>query len=133
VVCTVYEPAEHPQRADCQVVFLDERNRAINRDVRWSGAYWEFIVGGDLGGYADRYDWLQPYVQILQASTTPKVQPKRPTRAAKKQQKAKKAATKRKRMRPHVPKISETPAAPPSTNHVPWTEPTEPPESGTPT
>ena len=85
VVCTVYEPAEHPQHADCEVVFLDERNRAINRDVRWSGAYWEFIVGGDLGAYADRFDWLQPYVQILRESTTPKVQPKRPnTRQLKK-------------------------------------------------
>jgi len=54
---------------------------------------------------------------------------KRATRPDKKQRKAKKAATKPKRRRPHIPKASETPAAPPSAADVPWLDP---PESGTP-
>jgi len=59
---------------------------------------------------------------------------KRPTRAATKQRTAKKAVGKRWRgRRATVPKGPKTPAALPSTSDVPWLDPPDPPESGTPT
>jgi hypothetical protein len=48
-----------------EVVYLDDRDRAINEDVRRSGGGWEFAVSGPCGGYADKYDRLREYVGIL--------------------------------------------------------------------
>ena len=61
-----------------------------------------------------------------------KAKAKRPTRATKKNHKAKKAVAKRTGKRTQVPKISETPSAPPITSPVPETWLDDPPESGTP-
>jgi hypothetical protein len=74
VVCTVFRDTI---QGDCEVVYLDMGNRAINEDVRWAGSYWEFVHGRGGGGYADQFDRLQPFVHILRGSTTPKVQRKR--------------------------------------------------------
>jgi hypothetical protein len=48
VVCTVFRDTI---QGDCEVVYLDMGNRAINEDVRWAGSYWEFVHGR--GGVAD--------------------------------------------------------------------------------
>jgi len=67
VVCTVYQDSTI---GDCEVVYLDERDRAINENVRWVGTYWEFDKrGSDYGGYADNYSRLQEYVGILRAAS----------------------------------------------------------------
>jgi len=50
-----------------EVVFLDDRNRAINLDAKWTGNNWELVFQGDYGGYADRYHRLKPYVSILRS------------------------------------------------------------------
>ena len=57
VVCGVHN--DH-----IEVVYLDDRNRAINEDVLWSGSYWEFKIEGPCGGYADKYSRLSDYVHI---------------------------------------------------------------------
>ena len=74
VVCIVYPPGEYE---DCEVVYLDASDNPVNNEVRWTGSYWELVQESDLGGYADRYDRLRPFVQLLRGSTTPKVQRKR--------------------------------------------------------
>jgi hypothetical protein len=73
VVCIVYPPGEYE---DCEVVYLDESNHPVNSEVRWTGSYWELVQESDLGGYADRYDRLKPFVQLLRGSATAKVQRK---------------------------------------------------------
>lgn len=62
VVCTVYEDN---QPGDLEVVYLSDRNRAINEDIIWRGAYWEFLKEGPCGGYADNYSRLSEFVAIL--------------------------------------------------------------------
>ena len=64
VVCKVYDSIS-VAGGNIEVVFLDDRNRAINLDVEWTGNNWEFVTQGDYGGYADGYTRLQPYVRIL--------------------------------------------------------------------
>jgi hypothetical protein len=73
VVCIVYPPGEYE---DGEVVYLDESNNPVNSEVRWTGSYWELVQESDLGEYADRYDRLKPFVQLLRGSATAKVQPK---------------------------------------------------------
>lgn len=63
VVCTVFSNEE--LKDEIEVVFIDSRDRAINRHIRWNNEYWEFV--GDLGGYADKYDRLRKYVRILRS------------------------------------------------------------------
>lgn len=47
-----------------EVVYIDDRNRAINKDAHLVEGIWEF--DGSLGGgYADKYDRLQEYISIL--------------------------------------------------------------------
>jgi hypothetical protein len=60
VVCRV-----HPEASKAEVVYLDERDRAINEDVRWVDDHWEFAVKGPSGGYADKSDRLGEFVAIL--------------------------------------------------------------------
>jgi hypothetical protein len=74
VVCIVYPPGEYE---DCEVVYLDASDSPVNNEVRWNGSYWELVQESDLGGYADRYDRLKPFIQLLRGSALPKVQPKR--------------------------------------------------------
>jgi hypothetical protein len=45
VVCSV------PDSEAVEVVYLDERNRAINEDVHWVEDRWEFVGAGPCGGY----------------------------------------------------------------------------------
>lgn len=51
--------------AQCEVVYRDDRGRAINEDVKWDGERWTFVSDGPCGGYADRYDRLREYVSQL--------------------------------------------------------------------
>ena len=60
VVCVVRD-----SRSLCEVVYLDDRNRAINEDVAWTGQSWDFVQPGVRGGYADKYDRLREFVAIL--------------------------------------------------------------------
>ena len=62
VVCMVYDD---PSLGDIEVVYLDDRNRAINEDMVWQDDKWEFKTSGPCGGYADQYDRLEHYVRIL--------------------------------------------------------------------
>ena len=65
VVCHVYDEPS-PEGGDLEVVFLDETNRAISRHVKWIENNWEFIEG-EWGGYADKYNRLKSFVQILRS------------------------------------------------------------------
>jgi len=60
VVCSV------PDESGCvEVVYLDDRNRAINEEVEWRDGAWVFKNPGPAGGYADQYDRLSVFVAIL--------------------------------------------------------------------
>jgi len=67
VVCRVYSNEELTDMIE--IVFIDDRNRAINIKVIWNkeSGKWEFLQDGDLGGYADKYDRLREYVRILRS------------------------------------------------------------------
>lgn len=43
---------------DLEVVYLDNSNRAINENVKWTGTHWKFVRQGPGGGYADNYPRL---------------------------------------------------------------------------
>ncbi len=62
VVCNVYEDST---LEDIEVVYLDDRDRAINEDMVWKNGEWEFTISGPCGGYADKYDRLRTYVAQL--------------------------------------------------------------------
>lgn len=68
VVCAVYEDTT---AGDCEVVFLDDRNRAINDPAKRNGSYWEFLHKRASGGYADNYSRLSHYVAILRSEMEP--------------------------------------------------------------
>lgn len=51
----------------CEAVYLDNRGKAINEDVRWNGTTWEFVHSGPCGGYADQSTRLAPYVRKLKS------------------------------------------------------------------
>ena len=74
VVCTVFQDTT---MGDCEVVYLDDRNRAINEDARWNGTRWEFAAKGPTGGYADNYPRLSRYVDILRAEMEPRQKKRR--------------------------------------------------------
>lgn len=61
VVCQIYN------EDSIEAVYLDDRNRAINDDLSWTGECWEFKNKGVSGGYADRYTRLKEFVSILRA------------------------------------------------------------------
>jgi hypothetical protein len=62
VVCKVYQDTS---LADIEVVYLDDRNRAINEDMVWKDSEWHFKHPGPSGGYADNYSRLRSYVAQL--------------------------------------------------------------------
>ena len=62
VVCTVYKDNA---LGDIEVVYLDNRDRAINEDMIWKEGKWEFAIEGPCGGYADRNARLRSYVSQL--------------------------------------------------------------------
>jgi hypothetical protein len=59
VVCHIYDSE------NIEVVYLDERNRAINEDMKLIDGKWEFKISGPCGGYADNRSRLREYVGIL--------------------------------------------------------------------
>ncbi len=62
VVCNVFdEPG--PQGSQIEVVYLYDRNRAINRHAKLSESGWIFLE--DMGGPADNYPRLQDFVLQL--------------------------------------------------------------------
>ena len=63
VVCALRDRSD----ADVEVVYLDDRDRAIKEGVIWNGTRWEFSREGPCGGYADQYDHLHEFVTILRA------------------------------------------------------------------
>ena len=64
VVCQVHA---NRMGADVEVVYLDNRDRAINEDVLWDGSKWQFGHPGPCGGYADKYSRLASFVDILRS------------------------------------------------------------------
>jgi len=64
VVCKIYGDKGLSEDI-IEVVYLDDRNRAINEDVIWKNNSWKFEKQGLGGGYADRYSRLNDCVAIL--------------------------------------------------------------------
>ena len=58
VVCNVHD--DH-----IEVVYLDDKNKAINEDAIWRSEEWAFKNDGPCGGYADGNSRLAHYVSIL--------------------------------------------------------------------
>lgn len=58
VVCNVHD-------AHIEVVYLDDKNKAINEDAVWGGDHWRFKHDGPCGGYADGNSRLSQFVAIL--------------------------------------------------------------------
>lgn len=63
VVCNVY--AEGNAMGDAEVVCKPEK--PANFAVRWTGDAWVRLYPDDLGGYAERYERLRPFVAQLKA------------------------------------------------------------------
>ncbi len=59
VITKIYDPS------NIEVVYLDDRDRAINEEAVWKGNCWEFKHQGPCGGYADKIDRLDEFVSIL--------------------------------------------------------------------
>jgi hypothetical protein len=64
VVCQVYDQKR------VEVVYLDDRDRAINEDAVWRSGKWDFEHSGPNGGYADKYDRLSAFVAQLRRPRT---------------------------------------------------------------
>lgn len=67
VVCRTYE--KEPNKIDVviEVVYLDDRNRAINEDAHFKDGEWTLVIKEPCGGYADKYSRLADYVSILRS------------------------------------------------------------------
>jgi hypothetical protein len=63
VVAVMPEPTN--PSSDIEVVF--GREKPANVMVKWTGNNWVFAQPNDLGGYADRYSRLSPFVRTLKA------------------------------------------------------------------
>ena len=63
IVSTIY--AHRP--GEIEVVYLDERDRAINEDAVWRDDGWHFLIPGVCGGYADNYSRLASFVSELRS------------------------------------------------------------------
>jgi hypothetical protein len=61
VVAIVLEPTN--PLGDIEVVFAPQK--PANVMVKWNGDKWIFAQPNDLGGYADRYPRLSPFVRTL--------------------------------------------------------------------
>ena len=60
VVCTF-----RPKRIE--VVYLNEMNKAVHREVQWAGRYWDFVNKKSEGKPADKDQRLEKYVKILRS------------------------------------------------------------------
>ncbi|MEI6127742.1 MAG: hypothetical protein WCQ99_14445 [Pseudomonadota bacterium] len=60
VVCTI-----RPGRIE--VVFLNEENKALHGEVKWTSRGWDFVGKDAAGKPADKDQRLEPYVKILRA------------------------------------------------------------------
>lgn len=65
VVCSVHQGAP---LGEIEVVYLDDRDRAINEEMIWKDNQWEFKHSGLNGGYADKSDRLRSFVSQLRIS-----------------------------------------------------------------
>lgn len=65
VVCAYNDSELINSDGDIEIVYLDDRDRAINKGVVWKQDHWEFKDFGPSGGYADKYDRLAEFVRIL--------------------------------------------------------------------
>lgn len=63
VVCNI-----RPGRIEA--VYLNERNKAMHGEVKWTGKCWDFVHKNDPGKPADKDHRLEPYVKILRSKTT---------------------------------------------------------------
>lgn len=67
VVCNVRIAETPAQPGELEVVYIDERDRAINDNVTWAAEGWQFVHEGPSGGYADRNPRLREYVRMLRS------------------------------------------------------------------
>ena len=63
VVSEVYSDSTKP--GCIEIVYLDERDRAIYEDAIWKEKRWEFKHAGQVGGYADKTPRLSGPLAIL--------------------------------------------------------------------
>lgn len=63
VVSKIYEDSTDK----IEIVYLDDRNRAINEDAFFEDGKWHFVEAGPNGGYADNIPRLAEYVRKLKA------------------------------------------------------------------
>ena len=65
VVCSEREPGR------AEVVYIDDRQRAINEHVIWADGRWGFEIEGPCGGYADKNPRLSEFVASLRRGRIP--------------------------------------------------------------
>ena len=63
VVSRIYEDSTDK----IEIVYLDDRDRAINEDAFFDDGKWHFAEAGPNGGYADNIPRLTEYVRKLKA------------------------------------------------------------------
>ncbi len=63
VVSRIYEDSTNK----IEIVYLDDRDRAINEDAFFKDGKWYFAEAGPNGGYADNIPRLAEYVRKLKA------------------------------------------------------------------
>ena len=68
VICKSYQ--DNPSRYE--VVYLDNRDQAINEDVLFINNQWNFEIQGPSGGYADKNHRLSEFVSILRKGRNPR-------------------------------------------------------------
>ena len=60
VVCTI-----RPKRIE--VVYLNEMNKAVHKEVQWAGRCWDFVNKKSEGKPADKNQRLEKYVKTLRS------------------------------------------------------------------
>ncbi len=60
VVCTIRPKI-------IEVVYLNEKNKAVHREVRWAGRCWDFVKKESKEKPADKDQRLEKYVKILRS------------------------------------------------------------------
>jgi hypothetical protein len=59
IVCHINEN----EPGKIEVVYLDYRNRAINRDAQYVDGQWTFVYNAPDGGYADNYSSVMSIIK----------------------------------------------------------------------